>query len=756
MFRHHVLVASALICAFSATSLAQTSPVTGRVTDPQGGAVGGATVTVTAAGTGAATPQTATTVADGTYSVTVAPGTHILQVEAPGFQTWIQSVVVFDAPQTVDVILPVGGVTESVVVAAPRLEEELPQEIERAGTRVQTITSTQIEHGGYNDISQVLQAMVPGLYLTPLGGAFSYVSASFQGSRTNEILWLVDGVRISNRLYNSVTPIDTLPAHMVERIEVLEGGQGLFYGTMAVGGVINVVTKAFTENASGRVQIGADTNEGTHLSAFTRNTRLGNRFVLFGSRDEAEGFAQFPDSEFSSSTTDRERGYEVVNVGGKYAYDFTDAARFSTMYQHSNVTLDNLRPARSSATQAGGLALAFNEREEHIFNAKFDYTARQNTQLFFKTYFHQWDSHYSEAHNSLAAPGTLRTISDQEFWGFKDFGANVLAKVAPGRGLEYFAGYDFQNYSGEDEVLLIAPNSETVHALFGQVRTTRDLTGRGTLAFGARFNAPSNSQSATVWNLSGQYDMTGNLFARGTVGTAFRYPDAYELFAADPTCCFGNPNLKPESSTNVNGSIGGRILTGATNVTLEAIGFYRTVKDLIVDVDDGSGETTITANRDDTVRARGVSLVASSVVNTAVSGSLGYTYSRSQQSNEVAGGYSAIAGIPSNQLEASIDVHPSSQPFGVSFTVNHVGEMFDTVPVFGEVASGDYTVADLSGRVFLDRRRRHRVSLRLENLFDQDYTVRHARGFRDAPATPFLVHNLGTPRTFHVSYSFNY
>lgn len=162
-----------------------------------------------------------------------------------------------------DVILPVGGVTESVTVAAPRLEEELPQDIERSGTRVQTITSAQIENGGYHDVAQVLQSLVPGLYLIPRGGAFDYVSASFQGPRTNEILWLVDGVRISNRLYNGVTPLDTLPAHMVERIEVLEGGQGLFYGTQAVGGVINVVTKAFTEDASGRVQLGLDTNEGT-------------------------------------------------------------------------------------------------------------------------------------------------------------------------------------------------------------------------------------------------------------------------------------------------------------------------------------------------------------------------------------------------------------------------------------------------------------------------------------------------------------
>ena len=59
------------------------------------------------------------------------------------------------------------------------------------------------------------------------------------------------------------------------------------------------------------------------------------------------------------------------------------------------------------------------------------------------------------------------------------------------------------------------------------------------------------------------------VFARGSVGTSFRYPDAYELFAIDPTCCFGNPNLKPESSTNVNGSLGTRLQAGKTTVDLE-------------------------------------------------------------------------------------------------------------------------------------------------------------------------------------------
>ncbi len=171
--------------------------------------------------------------------------------------------------------------------------------------------------------------------------------------------------------------------------------------------------------------------------------------MLFGSRDEADGFAQFPDAEFSSSTTDRERSYDVVNVGGKYAYDFSDAARFSAMYQHSDVRLDSLRPARSSASQVGGLACAFNDREEHIFSAKLDYTPRQATQLFFKSYYHQWDSHWSEAHNVARCTGALRTISDQEFWGFKDYGANVLAKFAPTRGCRVLRRLRFPELFGQ-------------------------------------------------------------------------------------------------------------------------------------------------------------------------------------------------------------------------------------------------------------------------------------------------------------------
>jgi vitamin B12 transporter len=736
--------------------LAQTILLEGRVTDSLGGTVNGAVVTLNSPGTA---PRTTRTGVDGTFSLETVPvGSVSLQVEAPGFERAMQIVSLTTTSAPLTVVLQVAGVVESVGVVAPKLEEELPQIIERTGVRAQTITAVEIQNGGYYDVAQALQALVPGLFLTPKAGPFDYVTASLQGSRTNEILWLVDGVRISNRLYNGTTPLDTIPAHMVERIEILEGGQGLFYGTQAVAGVVNVVTKAFTDGRNAVLQGGGNTNEGGFVSGLARGSAQGNRFVVYGSTDDAVGFQPFPSSQYQPSTTDRDRSYNVHTFGGKYAYDFSRQLRLSTAYQFTDAArLDNLRPARSGVSQSGGPSNIFNERKENIFSAKLDFTPRPTAEFFFKGYYHRWDSHYTEEQNVIGEPGEIDVVSEHEFWGYKDYGANLLAKLTPTRGLEYYAGYDFQNYSGEDAVLLIAPNTETVNAVFGQVRTTRDLLRNVTLAAGVRFNAPSKSENHTVWNATGQYDFPKAMFARATVGTSFRYPDAYELFAIDPTCCFGNPNLKPESSTNFNGSFGGRIQRGETTVDLEFIGFYRKVSDLIVDTDDGTGSgNTITANSTDAVRVHGFALVGSASLTSAVAATLGYTYTTSEQGNTLAGGYNSLPGLPSNRVNWSVDFHPARKPYGGTMTFFWVGEIFNNVSGFGSVPAGNYAVVDLAGRYFLDTQRRHRFNVRLENLFDADYATGNGRAFPDGGGAAYLTTVRGVPFTLHASYTFAY
>ena len=243
---------------------------------------------------------------------------------------------------------------EEVVVTGARLEQSLPQELADYGNRLTIVSGEQVGNGGFNDVAQVLQSLVPGLYVSPKNGAFDYVDVSLQGSRTNEILWLVDGVRVSNRLYNSVTPFDTIPAHMIERIEVLEGGQGLFYGTQSVAGVVNVITKGFADGTGGSLSAALDSNEGEHFSGFYRGSAGDDQFVLFASRDRADGYEPFPATDFQGSVTERERGYDVKNVGVKYAHDFSEELRLNVGTRRSTASsITNIRQeCRTRSTSA--------------------------------------------------------------------------------------------------------------------------------------------------------------------------------------------------------------------------------------------------------------------------------------------------------------------------------------------------------------------------------------------------------------------
>jgi outer membrane cobalamin receptor len=213
---------------------------------------------------------------------------------------------------------------EEVVVTARSLEEELPQQLSQYGTHVDVVSAAQIQNGGYIDVASTLEALAPGLYVSSHNGPFDYVQISMQGSRTEDVLWMVDGIRINNRLYAGTTPLDTIPSGMIERIEVLDGGQSLFYGTQAVAGAVNIVTKAFSDHPDGSVTVGGDSNNGKLAQGYFRDTVGNNRFVLYALHDESPGITPFPEADYQPSGTDRHRSYKVTTVGGKYEYDFTD------------------------------------------------------------------------------------------------------------------------------------------------------------------------------------------------------------------------------------------------------------------------------------------------------------------------------------------------------------------------------------------------------------------------------------------------
>ncbi len=633
------------------------------------------------------------------------------------------------------------------------LEDELPAQLAEYGTVLNTVSAVQILNGGYVDVASALQDQAPGLYITSKNGPFDYVQISLQGSRTEDVLWLVDGIRINNRLYAGTTPLDTIPASMVESIEVLDGGQALFYGTQAVAGAVNIVTKSFTDHPDGLWSMGADSNDGKHINGFFRDELDDNYFVLYASHDESPGIQPFPTADYQPSGTDRHRSYDVTTLGSKYGYDFTDALAFSAFYQYTTAKLDFGEPMLT--------ALAFNQRYESLLSAKLDYVPSDEFKVYVKDYYHWWSSYYTEYDNGSTAyyytpgaPGEITVANNDDYWGFKDYGVNVLTELAVNRGFEYFLGYDFQGYHGRDAVLVIQQETEDVNAVFAQLRTTPDLIPGAHLAAGVRYNVPSIGQSALVWDGSGQYDLTKSLFLRANFGTAFRLPTAEELFANDPDDERGDPHLKPETSTNQNLSIGG--LIGESAFKWELIGFHRVITNLIdYQSFDSATDQEVFGNVPGQVKVVGAEITLDARVTSDLSMMFDTTYNHARQT----GSDLQFDEVPVTQLKAGLDYHPTHARYGASINFVRVGDLDDEPfgPGEGRYGYGNYSVVDLSGRVFLDSDRHQRLDVHVDNVFNRVYYSGLGFGVvgaNDVTGAAYVVHDLALPRTFQVNYTY--
>ncbi|MFT3907192.1 MAG: TonB-dependent receptor [Steroidobacteraceae bacterium] len=645
---------------------------------------------------------------------------------------------------------------EEVLVLGTQLEETLPQELARYGNQLEVISAEQIQNGGYNDVTQALQMLVPGLYAVPKNGPFDYVDASLLGSRPGDILFLIDGIRINNRLYNGTSPLDTIPAHMIERIEVLKGGQGIFYGTQSVAGVVNVVTKPFSDSTQYGVELGADSNDGKHANGYVNGQLAGWHAQLYASLDKADGFQPFRDQDYQPSTTDRDRSYDVRSAGLKLGGELAYGLALTGFYQHTEATLDYAYPQ--------GIAKDINDRIEDLISAKLDWEINELFGVYAKGYYHDWSTHYTIIDNDLDDDGNLTGTTsyeyDRAFWGYKDRGLNLMGRLKGAAGFEYLAGVDLQRYSGRDEVYTIAPSSEQVSALFVQLRNDGALLPGTQLALGVRYNHTSGDQSATVWNLSGRHDFSPSLYLRGTTGTSFRLPDAYQLFGAfiDQDDTRGNPNLKPERSFNVDVGLGGVQSLSAGKLSWEVTGYRRRVTDLIEDVEDGFTDVdgdgvddyySAYVNSTDRVDMSGAELQLGWQLQDW-SANLDQTWSRARSP----GSDLQLARIPRTQGKLLLAWAPQAARYSANVSLNYVGSIYQGNADGDWTNYGRYAVVDAGGTLRFGAGARQHVTLSISNLLDKAYASRLGTGYRDSDGESYTVWNLGVPRTWQLRYGY--
>ena len=642
---------------------------------------------------------------------------------------------------------------DELLIVTRSLEQTVPLELSRQGHDLVLVDEETIRNKSYPDVSSALQMEVPGLYLAQQAGPFSYAYLSLQGGRAQDVLWTIDGIRINNRLYAGTLPTDTLPASMIERIEVLKGGEGLFYGTQAVAGAVNVVTKGFAERFGGSVTIGGDTNDSVHLDGVMRGASGPHRFVGFLSYDQSEGFEAF--DQFQPSATLRDRGYEVFSGGLKYGIALSDNLSLSAMWIRTDADLDYPAPTRVAFSQ--------NSREEDIVGVKLDYAPDEGLQFYVKAYHHDWDSRYTTVWNSLTAPVTQTVVDDNLYWGYKDQGVNALAKLPVG-GIDWLAGYDFQQYEARDEVLIIDALAEDVHAVFAQVRTNNEMSERFNIGTGVRYNK-GGENSATVWNVSGRFDLTDGLFVQGNIGSSFTLPTAENLFAVDPFSTFGNPFLEPEEGTNYNLSLGGRMgeafewmVTGFKRDVENLISFETDpalIPDVIEAHPDYSGEAYVNAGE---AEFDGFEVLAAGRLGEAWRWNASYTANDAK----IVGTTTRIQRIPESLWKAGL-AFDGGDRWGATASALWVGDVFQNLAACAACTPavpalranyGDYYVVDLAAHWFIDADRKHKLVARLQNAFDEDYASRIQRSATDAPGGRFDPRYRGVPQTFHLRYTY--
>ena len=154
---------------------------------------------------------------------------------------------------------------EGVVVSATRL----PTPVAQIASSVTVITAADIERRQDRALPDVLRD-VPGLTITQTGGAGGQTSLFMRGTNSNHVKLLVDGIDMADpSTPTGAADISKLLAGDIAKVEVLRGPQGALYGSDAIGGVINIITKV----GEGPLAINASA-EGGSFDTFNQSASL--------------------------------------------------------------------------------------------------------------------------------------------------------------------------------------------------------------------------------------------------------------------------------------------------------------------------------------------------------------------------------------------------------------------------------------------------------------------------------------------------
>ncbi|MEA1618082.1 TonB-dependent receptor [Erythrobacter sp. T5W1-R] len=604
---------------------------------------------------------------------------------------------------------------EIIVTAATRTEQSL----DKVGQTVSVIDLAEIERRQTQNVADILRT-IPGVTIARNGTIGGVASVFIRGAESDQTVALVDGVKLNDpSSVGGGFNFGNLMTGNIERIEVLRGSQSVLWGSQAIAGVVNMVTRRPTEE----LQVNARGEYGFRDTVNLVANASGKAGPLSASVG-AGWFRTDGISNFAESRGGVERdGYENFGANANFNLAISEAISLDARgwYSRGTLNLDGFAPptfAFGDVNEEGitrelvgytGLNVAlFDGRFRNRIGFALTDTKRRNTAL---------DGPPAETFRGEGRNERL------EYQGIVD-----IAK-----GWEVTFGLE-QEISRFNSSSFGGPEARARARLYsGYAQVVGTITEGFTVTGGVRHDDHDRFGGATTFGASAVYNLaaTGTT-VRASYAEGFKVPSLFQLFSN-----FGNTTLQPERSQGWDAGITQSLVDG--RLELSATYFQRDSEDLILFIGCRAPFTGICTNRPfgtyDNVglaRARGAEFAVTMRPTDSLSVQVTHGYVDSR--NRAAGMANFDRRLPRRPENATSLLVDYRWPFGLEtgFTLTNVSAAFENAA--NTLRLPGYTLGDI--RAMMPLGKNLELTARIENLFDESYET--ALNFGQMPRAGYV------------------
>lgn len=508
---------------------------------------------------------------------------------------------------------------EEVVVTATKFSQKQSS----TGKVVTVIPRTLLEQQSGRTVTEILNQQA-GIFIN---GANNSPGANqdiyLRGASTGNTLILIDGIPMSDPSYiNNGFDLNSIAVTQVERIEILKGAQSTLWGSDAVAGVINIITR---KESNKKISPSALLSYGS-FNTFRGSAAIsGNsgkwQYLASHQYTSSKGFSAAYDS--TDSKNYEKDGLKQHNTFFKTAYQINDHFTIGGMFSRSKykASLDPSTYSDDADYTADNL--------QQFSQAEIQYK-KSLMRLHLSQTFSTSERIYIDDSVSI---GGFAKYSDGKYTG-KAAITDLYGNFNLGKGFSLVSGIQFLQQKTAQSYFSISSFGPYETAL-GDSAKTKQLSVYSSILYsgpkglfaelGARFNNHSiyGNNSTFTFNPSWKVNKLLRVFVN--VSSAYKIPSLYQLFSE-----YGNKDLKPERSMNYEG---GFALTAKDPGTqIRFVYFKRDIKDLIVFYTDANWVSTY-INRD-AQHDHGIEVEASAKIRSNIYWNLNYSWVDGKGENE--------------------------------------------------------------------------------------------------------------------------